>query len=65
MIGTWSSHGQYGRGFFFKTKDRHASAKAQEAVDHMASFFYQVERRFHNMESPCQPLPFFGGVDLY
>lgn len=41
--------------FFVETEGRHASAKAQEAVHHLASF-YQVQRRFHNQELNRQPL---------
>ena len=41
---------------FFETKARHANAKAQETVESLTRFFYQVERRFHNRETNRQPL---------
>ena len=42
--------------FVSDTEGRHANAKAQEAVDHLASFC-EVERRFHSRESHRQPRP--------
>ena len=47
--------------FFFEKESRHANAKAQEAVDHMASFRH-VERRFHSQDSNRQPLPWDLGI---
>ena len=41
---------------FFETEGKHANAKAQEAVDHLSSF-YQVKRRFHNRDLTYQPFP--------
>ena len=49
-LGTFSIY------LIFETKNRHADTKAQEAIDHLASF-RQVERRFHNRELNRQPLP--------
>ena len=36
--------------------------EAYEAIDHMASFFCQVERIFHDQESNRQPLPSYLGT---
>jgi hypothetical protein len=42
--------------FIFEPKGGHANAKAQEAIDHSASFFCQVKRKFHSRESNRQAL---------
>ena len=41
----------------FETEGRQANARVQEEIGHLASFFCQVERRFHSHGSTCQPLP--------
>jgi hypothetical protein len=34
----------------FEIEDRHANAKAQEAADHLARFFCQVERDLRSFD---------------
>ena len=47
----------------FETEGRHASAKVQDAIDHLESFC-RVERRFHRWDLNHQPLPWDLGISL-
>ena len=53
--------------FILEMECRHANVKAQETINHLASFFCQVERRFRSQRSNRQPLHFtlFLGVQEY